>query len=404
LIFSKLKKHLLNFAKKNILRGKLLTILFLFLSFLVKAGPTGPDSAYITVFDFKYAWMVFDAELKVFKPSLNSNTRTHSAQSLIIDLDKYPNAYLLIKSSKEKEYLFFEKKLYKTISGVDWEIFPVNSLKQEIGKSTLILSIYGETSNSKREVFIAYPKNESQTIEIIKEGTFLNFQNRNESNYRSSLVMIFILSVVMFSFVANNYTKAFKKYFNIYDLLLFKVKQSTFLVNKPLDRPNLMFVILLSILGSFILIICQSNGLDFISKKIIFQTGSTFGILITNYFKLFIIIFVSFIVKYFYIGIVGNLFNITKIIDIHYFKLIQSTLIFFSLLLFFLLASENLHFAISDKLSSIFSICISLFYILRTIIIYFTIIQTGNINSLYLISYLCVVEILPIVLGIRLII
>jgi hypothetical protein len=41
------------------------------------------------------------------------------------------------------------------------------------------------------------------------------------------------------------------------------------------------------------------------------------------------------------------------------------------------------------------------FFILRTILIYFAINRSGNIKTLYLISYLCIVEGFPILLGLR---
>ena len=40
-------------------------------------------------------------------------------------------------------------------------------------------------------------------------------------------------------------------------------------------------------------------------------------------------------------------------------------------------------------------------YLLRSVLAYFSILKSSGIQSLYLIAYLCVVEILPIILGLR---
>ncbi len=97
----------------------------------------------------------------------------------------------------------------------------------------------------------------------------------------------------------------------------------------------------------------------------------------------------------------GKLFNIKKIVDIHYFKIIQTTIYYFSIVLVLLLIGFNIHIKIVVEFKYLFTIVLIIFYLLRTLLIYFTINRVGNIKTLYLISYLCIVEVFPIVLGIR---
>ena len=100
---------------------------------------------------------------------------------------------------------------------------------------------------------------------------------------------------------------------------------------------------MVSLISGFIVMLSHSNGLNLFKENFFFQSGNTFGILTTNFFKICLLFFVSFIVKYFYINLIGKLFNIRKIVDIHYFKIIQTTIYYFSVVLILLLIGYNTH-------------------------------------------------------------
>jgi Domain of unknown function (DUF4271) len=365
------------------------------------AKPVGPNNQYALVYDFNNDWITYDQELGVFSPYLkevNSNSILHSIK---INLDDYPGGYLILKTNKGNEYLFFNNLLKKILKKNQWEVFKIEDLKTLIKSSNLVLSIYGEQNPENKQVVIGYPSKQNVEIAGIKKESLINILPKSFAAYQSTLVIIFIITVIMLSFLSNNYNKAFRKFYSFKDLRSFLIKETSFLINKPLDRPNMMFVILLSIITSFVLIICQSIGYDYTTDSSIFQNGFTFGVLIANFFKLTLIIFVSYLLKFFFINIIGKLFNIDKIIEIHYFKLIQISLYFFSILLIILLISHNVYFINKENFKTILSVVLLLFYSLRTIIIYFTIFTTGNVKTLYLISYLCIVEFLPIMIGTR---
>jgi hypothetical protein len=196
-------------------------------------------------------------------------------------------------------------------------------------------------------------------------------------------------------------SKLLKKYYNFKDLSSLIPKENTFLINKPMDRPNMMFIIMVSLILGFIVMLNRINGLNLLEENLFFESGDTFGMLTTFFFKICLFFFISFIIKYFYINLIGKLFNIRKIVDIHYFKLIQTTIYFFSIVLILLLIGYNAHLIPNVEFKYLLTSTLLVFYFLRTILIYFTINRTGNIKTLYLISYLCIVEVFPIVLGIR---
>lgn len=365
------------------------------------AVPTGPSNRYNVIHDFEKDWIEYDQSLKVFTPFIAENGNSKKAYSLQINFNDYPGAYLLIKTETEGNFLFFDNSLKKTLKKDQWVVFKLYDLVNELKKSENTLSIYGTGNPENNKVFIGYPSTAVSNKQEKSTSTYLDLFPRNNSLFNSGLVLVFLINIIMLSFISNNYSKAFRKYYSFKDLTSFIPKENSFLINKPMDRPNMMFVILLSIISGFIIIISQTNGLNLFKENFLFQTGDTFGITTTNFFKISLLVFISFLLKFFYLNLIGKLFNIEKVIDIHFFKIIQSSLYFFSAALIALLICFNSYIDLKDNFKAVFSISLVIFYILRSILIYFTINRSGNIKTLYLISYLCIVEGFPIVLGLR---
>lgn len=368
------------------------------------AIPSGPNNTYNVIYDLKYDWLQYDQDLKVHTPYIKENNSDKLIYSIRINLNDYPGCYLLLKSQNNDDYLFFGSKMKQVLPKDEWVKFSIKELTKINESTTFILSIYGEKNPENHAIFFGFPFPKASEILKTKANNYLNFSPRSYSSIQSSLVIFFLFGLVMMSFLANSYTKAYKKFYNINDLTSFKIKVTSFLVNKPLDRPNMMIVILLSMFSSFVFILCQSRGFDILSNNFIFQNGSSFGTLISNFFKLSIIVFVLYITKYFFLKTIASLFNIEKIVAIHYFKLIQTSLLFFTIFLSFLLISYNTYSENISNFKNLFTTILLIFYSIRLLIIYFTINQTGNVKTLYLICYLCIVEILPLILGLRLII
>ncbi|WP_255036817.1 DUF4271 domain-containing protein [Lacihabitans soyangensis] len=378
----------------------LLLISFVFFP-TIAALPSGPENKYNIVYNFEKDWTEYDQDLKVYTPYIAKNNNDSKVFSLKINLNDYPGGYLVIKTPKKGNFLFFDNHLKRTLPDNKWVVYSIRQLIQEINRGETVLSIFGSNLPEENTVFIGFPA--AKTTEVITKAksSFLNLIPRSTEHMSSSLVFVFFINVIMLSFIATNYTKAFKKYYSFKDLTAFIPKENSFLVNKPMDRPNMMFIIMVSLISGFIVMLSHSNGLNLFEENFFFQSGNTFGILTTNFFKVCLLFFISYIVKYFYINLIAKLFNIRKIVDIHYFKIIQTTIYYFTLVLILLLIGYNTHLNLNLEFKYLFTSILIVFYFLRTVLIYFTINRTGNIKTLYLISYLCIVEVFPIVLGIR---
>jgi hypothetical protein len=365
------------------------------------ATPIGPDGSYNIIYDFNRDWLTYSHDLQAYIPYSKTDNNEIKNFSLKLNLDDYPNAFIIIKNNTDNCFLFFNETLEKQLTKDKWYVFETKIIKSTTKNSELVLTFFGKNMPEDISVYAGFPNNLTKQTKNLKVNSKFNLVPRDFGPISSSMAIIFVLNIVMFSFLSSNYTKAYKKYYNVNDLTSVNISENSFMVSRPLDRPNMFFVILLSIMGGFLVILIQKLGFQIFNDSFLYKSGNTFGIVISNYFKISLLIFIAFIFKYFYLLTFGKLFNIEKMVDFHYFKIVQSSIFFFTFCILFALIVQNIHLNISSNIEPLIEGAFTVFYILRTALVYFTINRKGNIKTLYLISYLCIVELFPIILGIQ---
>ncbi len=93
--------------------------------------------------------------------------------------------------------------------------------------------------------------------------------------------------------------------------------------------------------------------------------------------------------------------NLDKLVDVLFIKIIQSSYLFYVaiFLLVFMLSFNSPMWLNSVK--SFFLVPFLIFYIARFLVLYFVSKPPGTLINLYLFSYLCVIEIIPLIIGIK---
>jgi hypothetical protein len=225
---------------------------------------------------------------------------------------------------------------------------------------------------------------------------------RNVSRINSGVAIAFLLGLVVMSFVSTNYFRVFGKYFSLREVLSTRVKENLFMVGKPLDRPNLFFVILLSVMVGIFFLLLENGGFSIIEGSFLFQRGNTFAVYTINFFKTSLIVFGLYVLKFFFLNVVGKLFNLGKVTDLHFFKVVQCSVFFFTLLTTGSLFLYNTYIPLPQSIDNYLFIIFIAFFLFRGILIYFTINRESNVKFLYLFSYLCIAEALPVILILRL--
>jgi Domain of unknown function (DUF4271) len=379
---------------------KAIYIFFLLISTNLFAATTGPNNDYYVVHDFHDDWQVYDNRLKLYVPYITEQHLEIPSHTIFCNVEDNRGYQLLIRS-KKTNFLFINGSLRQKIEADKWLVMNIDSLYRVYQKPTIYITLYGTTDIESKAVLIGYRKTSEQKAIVQSEETLITAKPRPISPHRNYFVIVSMMILIMFTYLSSSYSRAFQRYYNLRDLFTFYLREQSFLINKPLSRMNILFVVLLSLLISLFYMFLQSRGIYMFGGRSVLQEGDTMGVLFSNYFRLSLFTFVGLIGKYFLIGMVAGLFNLEKVVDIHYFKIIQSSILFYTGLVLVLCVVFTGYVSPDTNWQVYLFAPIVAFYAIRFVILYFTINRTVTIPNLYLISYLCIVELLPIILGIR---
>lgn len=347
---------------------------------------------------------MYDHEEEVYVPYRYNADKEFQTFTLTLDLSRFPHAFLLIRTPPKAGNIFVDNALERVSKKQEWLVYDLDSLRKAYRKEKIDFSFFSASTPSEVIAYIGFPSGASAGSSVREKTSVrevVRLTPRSVSRFNSGVAIAFVLSLVVMSFVSSNYFRAYAKYYSLRDVLSTRVKEDLFMIGKPLDRPSLLFVILLSMVLGFFILMLQFGGLSVIEGSFLFQSGNTFAVHTVNFLKLSLLAFIVYVLKFFYLNIMGKLFNLGKVTDLHYFKVIQCSLFFYSLLLLLALVMYNAYIPLPEGIENYLFILLMIFYSWRGLLIYFTINRESNVRFLYLFSYLCIAEALPIILGMR---
>lgn len=383
------------------MRITLLLLLFVWTQALGNTPQTFQN--YRVIHNYANEWLMYDREEEMYVPYRQEIDQELNSFSLKVETSRFPKAYLLIKTGEKTCNIFLDKALERVSGREEWIVYNLDSLKRQYRKDFLYLNILSASAPEDVVAYIGYPSGltaEVKDREGIRE--VVRLLPRNVSRINSGVAIAFLLGLVVMSFVSTNYFRVFGKYFSLREVLSTRVKENLFMVGKPLDRPNLFFVILLSVMVGIFFLLLENGGFSIIEGSFLFQRGNTFAVYTINFFKTSLIVFGLYVLKFFFLNVVGKLFNLGKVTDLHFFKVVQCSVFFFTLLTTGSLFLYNTYIPLPQSIDNYLFIIFIAFFLFRGILIYFTINRESNVKFLYLFSYLCIAEALPVILILRL--
>lgn len=357
-------------------------------------------SKYVISTDLKYDWMVFDEGEDSFVPYRNTVHKSVKAHSLVLNANSNKNYLLLIKCTVPGQHLFINGSLSRELPVDKIVELPISSLTKN-GEDWFYITIFGSSSIASKNVFIAYKRDALNSLIQVAKKDVLQMNRKKVNPSRTVTVFSSILMLFLLAFTSGAYPRAFTKFVDFFGVFSAKLRETAMLVNKPYSRTNMTFLLFLAITTGYICWCFYDLGADVLLSSNYLLNGTQFWILVINFFMLSLVCYVFYFAKMLYIRIVGSIFGLGKIVDLHYFKLIQISL---SLFLPFALLLTIFLFSGYDYLinaQSFFFWASTIFYLVRMVAILFALNTNGQIQLHYLITYLCVVELIPLALGLR---
>ena len=384
----------------SLLRSGVPVLLFLFSTVFAQSRVTGvgPDNRYYPVHNFRDDLQVYDDGAKAYIPYIVEQHADQTALSVYVDLESNRHYSLLI-ATQQDGYLFINAALKRKLSANRWQVLSIDSLFRVYRQPEIFLTIYGAPGLDNKQLFIGYPKSATQKPVVLGDDN-LSVRPRPQAVYHNflGLGLLFLLATHAFLFTVHH--RAFLRFYSVRDLVSLRAQEESFLIGRPLSGVNLLFTLNLSFMIAYLIVFVQSRNLELFASRTLLLSEQRFGWVASEFLLLSAIAFMSLLGKYVAIEVLGGLYKLQSIVNIHYFKILQSSLLFFSILTLMLTVvaynTSTMSLAANFLLLPLIG-----FYIARLVLLYFVIRTMEPIKNLYLFSYLCIVELIPLIIGLR---
>ncbi|WP_128547695.1 DUF4271 domain-containing protein [Larkinella soli] len=359
----------------------------------------GPDQQFFPVHDFRNDWMVYDAAYKTYIPYIDELHESVTSVSFFLDVESN-RRYSLLISTRQDGYLFIDAALRRKLPADTWQVINLDSLYRVYRKPELFITLYGSPGVEDKMVYVGHRKTAAQKA-VVTTSSPLTILPRRLSVYPDFFTLVLLFIVAVNAFLFNFHHRAFLRFFSLTDLLSVNTRDELFMINRPVSRVNLLFVLNLSFIIAYLYLFIQSKNIDIFSSRALFLKGQGFGDLITTFFELSGLAFLMLLSKYVFLLAIGGLYKLEEIVNLHFFKVIQSSLLFFSAGAVGV-ATIAANAAITGAWQSTWLLIPLVgFYVGRLALLYAVIANRAAIKNLYLFSYLCIVELIPLIIGIR---
>ncbi|WP_461051125.1 DUF4271 domain-containing protein [Spirosoma arcticum] len=359
---------------------------------------TGPENRYYPVHDFHDDFLVYDEPVSAYVPYIDEQHASKTALSAYVDLESNRHYQLLI-STRQDGYLFINAALKRKLRAGTWQVLSIDSLFRVYRQPELFVTLYGAPGLNDRQLFIGYPKSAVQQTVALRDDN-LSLRPRVVSAYGNFLGIGLFFLLATHALLFSLYHRAFLRFYSLRDLLSLRAQEESFLINRPLSSTNILFTINLSFVLAYLILFVQSRNVALFSSRWLLLGEPKFGALAGEFLLLSGLAFLALMGKYVLLEVLGGLYELKDSIKIHFFKALQSSLLFFTGMTV-LLAIVAYNASALAWSQSVLLVPLIAFYTARLALLYLVIRSTEPIKNLYLFSYLCIVELIPLIIGLR---
>jgi hypothetical protein len=393
-----------NMERSRRLLALVLLLLSCFGSTARAANEVGPGQSHYLVYDYANDWLVYSRQYNNYVPYSRELNETDLSVSLLVDLLKNRHYDLLVTTAKEN-YLFIEGSLQKKLAPDEWLIIDIDSLRRFYKKDEILLTLYGSAGKEDKTVLIGHVKKTATVAQsTAKSGplSFINIKPLRTSPFSDFSVLLIFLLLVLTLFTYSSGPSLFRRFISPADFLDRSERNDLYRFNRPYGRLMFMIALIVSAAMGYVILFMAHHGYDLFSSSGFLSEGATLVGFLSDLAKLTLMFLGLLFLKFVIMEIVSGVLNLERVVNSHYIKSLQLSYLFYSsciVVLFGISLQNPLWF---QQLGPLYLLYVVVFYYLvRFGLLYIFINSSGQFINLYLFSYLCVIEIIPLIVGVK---
>lgn len=340
--------------------------------------------------DLKLDWVFYNNEEKVMLPFLENGHENPEAIHLSLDLINFGKESKLLIEIPGNTSLFLDNKFVKSYEDSTCLLLLVDSLYSIFQKESLQLTLFntgGFKNPSNAKVGFIH--------RTFDDAIYHNpVEKRNIDNRREYYKIIILILFTFFVLLQTLFPAELNDFLSLHIFVTFRITNTLLLKYRSISKIQLLIIVYQAALLSGVLIIFLNYYDNPLSQVYFLIINPIFGWLITLG-----IILILLLAKYILISIFSLLFGIGERIIFYFMEFLKMAMIFYSFIFAVLSYTVINHFNVIPDLLKSLVLIIVLFYLFRFVILFVKFRRTISMKSLYLFSYLCTTEVIPIIVG-----
>ncbi len=382
---------------KNLIFWRLLLALLLPVK---AAGQIQPDG-YHLVRDCQEEWLVYSSEYKNYVPYVKVMHESEPSVSILINLVQDRHFSFLLKTTKSA-FLFVNGALQRSLIPGQWSSVSCDSLYRIYGANEVMLTVFGLRGTEGLTSLMVFPKAPiaADSVQAITPS-LISLKPRSENAFRDFSVIAWILVLVTAAGVFLALPSVAHKMMSPVVFFSRDFRSELYNHYRAYSPPVVVMVIALALVTAFVLLAVEIYVTPVLPSALSVSERESVWMLAAAFFKIALLCFGLFCVKYFIISVTLGILNMSEVAHIHFIKSVQSSLLFYGALAVGLLLLIFREPRMLENAGEPLLWCVIVYYGVRYILFYILLNPPGRIINLYLISYLCVVELIPLIIGIK---
>ncbi len=359
--------------------------------------PKAWQEQYDVIKNLNREWITIDKNGH-YVPYVDKSMADVPVVGIELNTTRYSGNHILICAPANSTILL-EKKIASYHQDKVCRLMAIDSLRETQDKENILISVF-QASKDFEEVGL-----------WIVQSKSVSGQQATNSSYKRDITVLkdfftvgILILLILYSLLINQYPRIFGNLYNLSRVFSFKVRDDNSKV-RLINEAHIMFLAQHCFLLGFLLIILFStSGLIQIDIPFIDLQPDTFWGYMILWGQMALLVLAAIWCKYVIVMLFGILFKFRQLrfaymLDYMRMSLIYSAFLFALLIVIFA--------GIGYYNESYFNLLIYLFILLasiRVIILYFRLFRSASFRNIYLFSYICVAEVIPLLISIELLV
>ena len=372
--------------------GKLFVFAFL-LMLNASAMAQSDDPPFHLLEDLRLEWLTID-EHNQYVPFVARDRANPSIIGVRLDLEKYAGNQLRC-CIPARTSLLIEKEILTSVERPGCLIYSIDSLRSVYQQPALLLTIY-QPASQLAQVELQIVNNTSAPLAQPHPNL-----PRPLSSKENFFVLGLVFILMFYATLINHYPKTFRNIYNLPRILTLRSREEDLRV-RLVSEPHTLFLIQHCLVVAFLFIVLIPDADQWIFSD--WFTSIGLGSYLWRWLLLSLLVLTTIWIKYLIVVLFGSLFKLKQFMYLHMFDFMRLSMMFWGgVFLLAICAHYNLTVREQTYVGALIYLFIA-FALARVLILYLRLFRNSTLKNMYLFSYICTAEIIPLSVGLELLV